>query len=519
MDIEVALRVNESALVEKSENSKRLATGWVELEGCLKFPVTVRSYEDKDTKEEKMFVSYPQRKSTTSSNGYTSIIQLRDKELKEQIDNAVLDKMRSIIVKPIKHMEIEKVNVTAFHDKGEDKLVKLRGAASVNLKIGITIHGILIKEGKKGLFIEMPQYMYNGEYHDTVYSSTNSMRSNLKDAVLEAYEKKLQQKMDIAKEELKPQPEADKTMAPPEEEVKAVSQEQEDMTTVQKKKMSDMIQQILDSMPVSGLRDILTEESPRLNDAEYTNDGSMLAYQEAVMSRDNIQVTMQLRNPYEPGSMGTERITQDIVAAVYQEKTYKGMATLVKYDAMSPTAAEANYQKLIADWKGLTKQEIPIIELPKDLRNSKAAEEFLAAYEKQDKEAMIAALEKAAPVIAVNQSMANGNGVLLQAFSLNHEEDMISVRFYNSYDKRQVTEPTKPVTQRIEAAIYKDGTCQKIVTLDETKSKSIKGAAKNYDKMLDKWKHLTHQEKIQIGEYKESKSERVGKDAIRQPQL
>ena len=61
MKIDVQLKVKEDL------SSSEIASGWVELEDCIKFPVRVRKYMDKEEQKEKMFVSYPQRKSGKTS--------------------------------------------------------------------------------------------------------------------------------------------------------------------------------------------------------------------------------------------------------------------------------------------------------------------------------------------------------------------------------------------------------------------------------------------------------------------
>lgn len=62
MDINVTLKVDNEAMMSKSKKSRTVATGWVEVMNCIKFPVFVRTYLDKETQEEKAFVSMPQRK-------------------------------------------------------------------------------------------------------------------------------------------------------------------------------------------------------------------------------------------------------------------------------------------------------------------------------------------------------------------------------------------------------------------------------------------------------------------------
>ena len=56
------IKANMKADIEAANQKKTtIATGWVEIEGLLKFPVSVRTYKDETTGKDMMFVSYPQR--------------------------------------------------------------------------------------------------------------------------------------------------------------------------------------------------------------------------------------------------------------------------------------------------------------------------------------------------------------------------------------------------------------------------------------------------------------------------
>lgn len=53
---------------------------------------------------------------------------------------------------------------------------------------GLTINGIMIREGRKGLFVQMPQYQSRGQYRDTVYGITTAIQHKIEDTVLERYQ-------------------------------------------------------------------------------------------------------------------------------------------------------------------------------------------------------------------------------------------------------------------------------------------------------------------------------------------
>ena len=63
MNITCRMKADETTIMDKTGRiGRKVAEGWVEIEECFSFPVVVRTYLDKQTKQEKMFVSYPQRK-------------------------------------------------------------------------------------------------------------------------------------------------------------------------------------------------------------------------------------------------------------------------------------------------------------------------------------------------------------------------------------------------------------------------------------------------------------------------
>ena len=70
--------------------------------------------------------------------------------------------------------------------------------ASVTLDGMFTVHGLRVMEGEKGRFVNMPSTSYkdrdgNTQYNDTFHAITKSAREAISQAVLNAYEFKLQQ--------------------------------------------------------------------------------------------------------------------------------------------------------------------------------------------------------------------------------------------------------------------------------------------------------------------------------------
>ena len=81
-----------------------------------------------------------------------------------------------------------------------DRLVKggsTKAIASVTLASWYVVKGLRVVDGKKGLFVSMPQesYMDKGEkkYSNIFFPITNAAKMELQDAVLKAYDQYLDQ--------------------------------------------------------------------------------------------------------------------------------------------------------------------------------------------------------------------------------------------------------------------------------------------------------------------------------------
>lgn len=81
-----------------------------------------------------------------------------------------------------------------------DRLVKggsTKAIASVTLDSWFVVKGLRVVDGKKGLFVSMPQesYMDKGEkkYSNIFFPITNAAKMELQDTVLQAYDQHLTQ--------------------------------------------------------------------------------------------------------------------------------------------------------------------------------------------------------------------------------------------------------------------------------------------------------------------------------------
>lgn len=206
MNIKANMRVDFDSI----KNTSTVATGWVEIEGIFKFPVSVRKWFDDKSGKEMMFVSYPQRK---DGDKYSGVVYPHDREVRNEIDRVVLDVTKEkLFAESVPDVNIDDVRITPLNQK-TDSVVQKLGIASVKM-YGMTVNGIVIKEGRKGRFVQMPQYQTQGQYRDTVYGVTAAIQRKIEDRALLEYDKiiKAQEEvnMQAIQEEQKKAEEAEK---------------------------------------------------------------------------------------------------------------------------------------------------------------------------------------------------------------------------------------------------------------------------------------------------------------------
>lgn len=181
MNIKANMRVDFDSI----KNTSTVATGWVEIEGIFKFPVSVRKWFDDKSGKEMMFVSYPQRK---DGDRYSGVVYPHDREVRNEIDRVVLDVTKEkLFAESVPDVNIDDVRITPLNQK-TDSVVQKLGIASVKM-YGMTVNGIVIKEGRKGRFVQMPQYQTQGQYRDTVYGVTAAIQRKIEERVLLEYDK------------------------------------------------------------------------------------------------------------------------------------------------------------------------------------------------------------------------------------------------------------------------------------------------------------------------------------------
>ena len=97
-----------------------------------------------------------------------------------------------LFAQSVPDVKIDDVRITKL-DKRTYATVQNVGIATVKM-YGLTINGIMIKEGKDGLFMRIPQYKSDGAYHDTVYGLTGAIKRKIESHVLDAYRNLVQDK-------------------------------------------------------------------------------------------------------------------------------------------------------------------------------------------------------------------------------------------------------------------------------------------------------------------------------------
>lgn len=165
------------------------AYGTVTLDHWIKFPVQMRKFQDKDTGEEKAFLSFPRRK----QNGVWKDVVYPDQELRQEIEIAVGNAIKEEISKELHLPKVEEVMVTPLEPKlSTDAKAVICGLASVKI-CGLTIHGITIKRTENATFINMPQYFSDG-YKDIVHGTSKKVQQVISEAVLSKYKERIKEK-------------------------------------------------------------------------------------------------------------------------------------------------------------------------------------------------------------------------------------------------------------------------------------------------------------------------------------
>lgn len=166
------------------EEGDILAFGIVTVNRCIRFPVQVRKYQDAHTGKDAPFISFPRRK----RGGKWEDAVHPEESIRKEIEAAVVAAVVREVTKDLHLPKVEVVHMKQLHTHPpEGAKAKLCGLATIKV-CGLTIHGITIKQGERGLFLNMPQYPDKaGEYRDLVYGTSKAMQNRIAECVIEAY--------------------------------------------------------------------------------------------------------------------------------------------------------------------------------------------------------------------------------------------------------------------------------------------------------------------------------------------
>lgn len=170
-------------LAEKQEQENGVwAYGEVTVDQLLTFQVRVLTCT-KENGEKTSFVTYPRRQ----RNGKWEDLVRPDKELREAVTKAVHQAIQNEITKDLHLPEVTVLRVTKLPVR-KDQTVPILAVATVEV-LGLTVSGITVKQGKDGLFCNMPQYYSEKKgYRDVVHGTTKRMQEAVFEKVLATYE-------------------------------------------------------------------------------------------------------------------------------------------------------------------------------------------------------------------------------------------------------------------------------------------------------------------------------------------
>lgn len=341
MKIDVQVKVNMDMGPEEIE----LAGGWVELEDCIKFPIKVRSYMDKEAQEKRMFVSYPQKKSGTK---YEGVVYPHDKKVRQEIEERVFDAVKAQVTKGIYTPSVESVRVSLLRERQTASPVVAKGIATLQLA-GMTIKDIVIKESQKGLFVQMPQYKSGSIYKDTVYGTNTGIQYLIKTEVLYAYKKEVERVQKNGLQEKQPEPR---------QEEQAQTSQEEPSIPAEKDAGLDGLFLACAQEDTPGMLELISRIPLQIEEAELLSDGPAVKSQFAVLEEENRCIIVGFQNNYDPKQeLPTDGDLKQAVTAVFFENDSRvGQQVLMEKKSGSLKEAEENYGQMLESFRKLTSQ-------------------------------------------------------------------------------------------------------------------------------------------------------------------
>lgn len=86
--------------------------------------------------------------------------------------------------------KVEQMNITDVRIRKISNDGKMRAVASITLDDEFVVHDIKIIDGQNGLFIAMPsKKMSDGDFRDVAHPICSEVRNQIKELILQEYEK------------------------------------------------------------------------------------------------------------------------------------------------------------------------------------------------------------------------------------------------------------------------------------------------------------------------------------------
>lgn len=420
--IDVHLKINQDAwapgVMEQDHKETTLATAWVELGNFIRFPVSMKKFRDRESNKMQWFISYPQRK---KGDKYESMVYPSDPDLKQRIETALFEEFRRKIAPSIKRIPATNIHVSLLDEEKAEGTVINRGVASIELG-GITINGIMIKEGKNGLFVQMPQYRSTDGWKDSIYAIDRENQRDIQYQVLSAYgeewmikEYGLEQQSELWDMKLERAVFMIATGTPPEkvkpvklptasDALEAVQSDMAQETKIEEQpeeKEINVEQQTEREKEIEPDQETVTQAAPELISASeavemflaaydagdreafmivpqvapltysepfFTDDQSTLILQMADVSDGKYKIRLVFENEYEPNRPWKEgkAIHMNIRGVIESNRHSMGQYNYMDMACNTKEEAEQSYATLFEFWKNLTHQDDlrPVMPVP-----------------------------------------------------------------------------------------------------------------------------------------------------------
>lgn len=522
MNIKVNMRADIDGFDKKKST---VASGWVEIEGIFKFPVSVRSYHDADKGKDMMFVSYPQRH---DGDKYVGVVYPTDRNVRQEIDKAVLDATREkLFAELVPNVQIDDIRITPLNAK-EGAVIKNVGIATVKM-YGLTINGIMIREGRKGLFVQMPQYQSRGQYRDTVYGITTAIQHKIEDTVLERYQAIKKQQEQQYTQQQKIQVGSDETVVLNPQ----MLQEMQNMS--QQEQMMRENQQISQQEAQNRERQAQQERQRQEQQRQEQQEQERQRQEQQKHENPDKKELWHLLNM--AGAVIEEQQLEDIYATPRSKDAYLNYLEMVRSEYVKQG-------EKLTDSEALTRNDIQIAYLNKAISNIEQIRVSMMdeVYERQEatqqttQPQQIYSNEEAISVMELNFAQNNKEGIRFvaknsklnidnpiivgkyiraQSFTIENGNDKVFARFQNELNgmEHMRTGPLL-IRQQIVMQVFKDGVPQPPYLYASFRADNMNDALENYNQCVNTWANLTNQRLCEL-----MKISNVKKQEMRAPKI